>query len=344
MFVMEKNEKAKNKEINKEAIAESIRKALEKEEKAKANEPEEPKPAEQPAPPGPADVSEHVEHEATQTSVEKAEAEPEEPKMTGQTEQAAPQEKSEQSKQPASAKKLKPPALPKLPKFPTLKDLKGRIKKMGRRQGILLVLVELILVLLLAVILSQHISINSGGSSSDSDFTDEISCADGELNVNTVSVSVPTDAGVSYSISYDWGKDDKDFPTVPKVAIASYRSDSGDLKYDISLYRESFTPAKKIPEGKKPSNWFDDWKTVNDENSKQEPKKSGDINGFLVSTVGNEPEGAYETTSFYFAVRTRDGVSVYVAEGLLYDKAAEKEFNKVMEDVIASIRTKKQAA
>jgi len=332
MYAMEKTENSNNREIKKEEIAADIKKALEKQERAAQPVKEEvPKPPEQ------------------SIKTEKS-APPMQPKIAEQPvkeEESIPTEPSDQIEQPIQPqqKEKKPlPKLPKLPKVPTLKNLKGRMRRLSKRNGLLLVLVELILVLFLAVILTQHISLNSGDPTSDSGFVDEISCADGQLSVNTVSVSVPAEGGVSYSISYDWGKDDKDYPTVPKVAIASYHSDTGDLKYDISLYRDSFTPAKKVPSGKKPSNWFSEWKSVNDGNSKQKPMKSGDINGFLITTVGNEPEGAYETTEFYFAVRTKEGVSVYVAEGLLYDKAAEKEFNKVMEDVIASIRTKKQAA
>ena len=346
MYVMEKAENTNNLEIKKEEIAADIKKALEKQEKSR-----QPKLAEQPEiqkkqePPEllpkavpPAKAEEQKTDDQPNQIVQPVQTQTEEPKPAEQTDQI------EQPIQPQQKEKKSLPKLPKLPKVPTLKDLKGRMRRLSKRNGLLLVLIELILVLFLAVILTQHISLNSGDPTSDSGFVDEISCADGQLSVNTVSVSVPTEGGVSYSISYDWGKDDKDYPTVPKVAIASYHSDTGDLKYDISLYRDSFTPAKKVPAGKKPSNWFSDWKSVNDGNSKQEPKKSGDINGFLITTVGNEPEGAYETTEFYFAVRTKDGVSVYVAEGLLYDKEYEKEFNQVMEDVISSVRTKKQAA
>lgn len=355
MYVMEKTENSNNLEIKKEEIAADIRKALEMQERAaqpappvqpegltpaeQAEQPvkaEEPKPAEQPEQPVKAEDSKPPEPPA------KAE----EPKPSDQTERSENAEPPVQAEEPKLkiAEKPAQSKSPKLPKIPKPSGLIKRIRALGKKNGLLLVLVELILVLFLAVILTQHISLNSGGPTSDSGFVDEISCADGQLSVNTVSVSVPAESGVSYSISYDWGKDDKDYPTVPKVAIASYHSDTGELKYDISLCRDSFTPAKKVPAGKKPSNWFSDWKNVDDGNSKQEPKKSGDINGFLITTVGNEPEGAYETTEFYFAVRTKEGISVYVAEGLLYDKEYEKEFNKAMEDVIASVRTKKQAA
>lgn len=313
MYVMKKTENNEIKEIEKEAVAEDIKKALETQEQI-----EQPVSNDAPAPVG---TPKQAQEPEGAESLKQEEA----PKSSGQPKQAKPH---------------KPPMLPK----PS--TLAGRIKKLGKKNGILLILVELILVLFLAVILSQHISLNSDepGQRADSGFVDEISCSDGQLTVNTVSVKVPADGGVSYSISYDWGKDDKEYPTVPKAAIASYPAEGGDLKYDISLYRESFTPSKKVPEGKNPSNWFADWKTVNNEYSKQGPKKSGDINGFMISTVGNDPEGAYESSSFYFAVGTKEGVSVYVVEGLLYDKAAEKEFSKVIEDVIKSVKTKKQAA
>ena len=340
------NENREIKEFKKEEIAGDIRAAL-------ANQAQAMQPV-QPVQPVPAAQSEPQTQAAQPEQPAAGPAESTgEPKPDGSAEQLKaegpaglpeskdPSDQAGSDKQPAETKK---PKFRKAPKAPKPSAAVRRIKRLSWKGGLLLVLVELVLVLFLAVILTQHISINSDEPSLGPAFTDEISCSDGQLTVNTVSVSVPNDGGVSYSISYDWGKDDKDYPTTPKVAIASYPSDSGNPKYDITLYRDSFTPAKKVPAGKKPSNWFSDWKKVNDEYSKQAPKKYGDINGFEISTVGNDPEGSFESTSFYFAVRTKEGVSVYVIEGLLYDKEAEKEFNKVLEDAITSIRTKKQAA
>lgn len=203
----------------------------------------------------------------------------------------------------------------------------------------IIVVLELLGLVLLVILASQLISLNSDKDViyADSQYVDDISYTDGRLTVNNVDVSIPFNEKTTYNISYGWGKNDKKYPTIPQSVTASYDTKKDESKFDICLYRDSLTDTKDIPSGKKTSNWFADWKTIEDESSKQAPKDSGNIKGFMISTTGNSSDSPYYSDSFYFAVRTDEGISVYVLEGILYDKKYQKEFNKVLESAITSI-------
>ena len=176
---------------------------------------------------------------------------------------------------------------------------------------------------------------------------DHITCSDGRLFVNDVSADVSTEGNVSYNISYTWGSEDADFPSVPRAVTASYRSDENEPLYDISLYRDSFTPNSKIAEGKTVDNWFDDWEVTEDDNSTHQPLQEGDLHGFRITSNEDSKKASsgsiYTSSSFYFAVQEEDGMSVYVLEGILYDPGSLEECDKTISESIRSITIKKQA-
>ena len=170
---------------------------------------------------------------------------------------------------------------------------------------------------------------------------------DASVTVNDVSADVSTEGNVSYNISYTWGSEDTDFPSVPRAVTASYRSDENEPLYDISLYRDSFTPNSKIADGKTVDNWFDDWEVTGDDDSTHQPLQEGDLHGFRITSNEDSKKAnsgsIYTTSSFYFAVQEEDGVSVYVLEGILYDPGSLEECDKALSGSIRSITIKKQA-
>lgn len=238
-----------------------------------------------------------------------------------------------------------PASAPVVEEAPIKKKRKSRFSK---RAIVIMVLVEC-LVLAGAVFLFTHRDIFSKSKNdvvySDPDQVDEITCADGTLNVNNVSVSVPEE-NATYNISYTWGKKDEDYPTVPHSVTSSYYDKDGKLLYDISLYRDSLTKPSDIPEGKDASNWFSDWSTDDSEANLHTPKDSGKLHGFLVSTIENTGEDSsgvtYGSTTYYFAIQDKEGLSLYVLEGILYDKASLETYRKVMDDCINSIKVSKK--
>ena len=225
-------------------------------------------------------------------------------------------------------------------------------KRKFRKRAILITVTALCVIMIAAVLVLSHKSLIKlpHSSSSDkkesavdsaSDQVDKISCADGTLKVNNVSVTVPKE-NATYTISYTWGKDDKDQPTIPHAGTASYYNKDGKLLYDVTLYRDSFTKTKDIPEGKDASNWFSDWSTDDSENNLHKPMDSGSIHGFLLSSTedseGDSAGSTYSSTSYYFAVQDKKGLSIYVLEGILYDNASKDTYNELMDDCIKSIK------
>lgn len=222
---------------------------------------------------------------------------------------------------------------------------KKKRKKLRLSKGTIFiaVLAECMLLIIAIFVFTHSVSLNSDDDVvySDPNQVDVITCADGTLNVNNVSVSVPPE-NATYNISYTWGRKDEDYPTVPHSVTSSYYGKDGNLMYDISLYRESLTKPKDIPEGKDASNWFTDWATDDSETNLHKPMDSGSIHGFLVSSVEDIEEGAtgttYGSTSYYFALQDEEGLSIYVLESILYDKASLEAYRKVMDDSIKSIK------
>ena len=223
------------------------------------------------------------------------------------------------------------------------KKKKRRKLRLSKGTIFIAVLAECMLLIIAIFVFTHSVSLNSDDDVvySDPNQVDVITCADGTLNVNNVSVSVPPE-NATYNISYTWGRKDEDYPTVPHSVTSSYYGKDGNLMYDISLYRESLTKPADIPEGKDASNWFTDWATDDSETNLHKPMDSGSIHGFLVSSVEDIEEGAtgttYGSTSYYFALQDEEGLSIYVLESILYDKASLEAYRKVMDDSIKSIK------
>ena len=125
-----------------------------------------------------------------------------------------------------------------------------------------------------------------------------------------------------------------------EAATAETAAPDEDLKalYEISLYKDSFTAEKDIPEGKDYKNWFSDWTTEQSEEVYKFPHKVGDIRGFCISTVDSKsaPDD-YRTYTYYFAVREKKGISIYVLEGTCYDPDSLESFTTIIKNAINSI-------
>ena len=222
-------------------------------------------------------------------------------------------------------------------------------RRFRRKELLLLIVEELIVGVIMIGLLLHSVSLNSQDkiNYADADAADEISASDGALIVNDVTVSVPADGNVSYNISYSWSKDDRKYPTIPRSITASYRNDDGKVLYDLSLYKDSFVPAKNRKPGQNAASWFKKWKTGEEGNVKREKLDSGNIPGFLISTTGSEDDtgsAIYESSTYYFAIETDAGIGVYVLEGNLYDNDSREVMQKAMKSAIDSISIKEQAA
>ena len=222
-------------------------------------------------------------------------------------------------------------------------------KKLTRKALLIIIWHEILVGVILFILLIHSVSLNATDKIkyADEASEDQISCSDGALIVNDVTVLVPTDGNVKYNIAYSWGKDDRKYPTIPRSITASYRDDSDNILYDLTLYKDSFTPADKLKPGQNVSTWFRSWITGDDGKVKREQKDVGNIHGFLISTTGSSDEGEgsiYESSTYYFAVHTPDGITVYILEGNLYDRDSQKAMQAAMKSAMESISIKEQAA
>ena len=219
-----------------------------------------------------------------------------------------------------------------------------RRSRAKRRFLLLWVFVGIILLIFAVNMISLNVTLNSDDPIQYSEQVDDISAEEGLLKVNDVRVAVPTDGTEEYSISYSWAEDDGKYPSVPQAITAVYTNEEGAIRYSISLYRSETVPKKKLPKGKKASNWFDDWETVTEGEVLQKPLKSVDVNGFYIYPQQPE-EGAdaseYNDYSYYFAVKDHGGVSVYILEGVCPDEESAAEFPEIMNSCIKSITIEK---
>lgn len=221
---------------------------------------------------------------------------------------------------------------------------KPRRKGASKRRFLFLILF-LLIVLSAAAIgkIFMSVTINTNDPIQYSEEVDEISANEGSLNVNNVSVTVPTDGTETYSISYSWSENDDKYPSVPHAITAIYSGEEGNKLYSISLYRNETIPKNQIKKGKKASNWFDDWAAVTEGDVLQTPVKSGDINGFYIfpQPADDGSSSEYNDYSYYFAVKDKNGgVSVYVIEGVCTDPERAVEFRNIMDNSIHSISIK----
>ncbi len=273
----------------------------------------------------PEDAPEAVEPQAEEESgtEEASEEDPGESADAGSPAEAKPEKK-------AKKKKLLPKYLP-------------------RKTAAIIVLIELVMLVVCIPVFLRSVSLNRNDDMvyTDPAQVDHITCSDGRLFVNDVCADVPTEGNVSYNISYTWGSEDTDFPSVPRAVTASYRSVENEPLYDISLYRDSFTPNSEIADGKTADNWFDDWEVTEGDDSTHQPLQEGDLHGFRITSNEDSKKASsgsiYTSSSFYFAVQEEDGMSVYVLEGILYDPGSLEECDKTISESIRSITIKKQA-
>ena len=221
------------------------------------------------------------------------------------------------------------------------------LKNPSRRAMRILLLLEILFLSLVVLVFTRSVSLNKDNRilPADAGTIDTVSCMDGSLTVNNITTKVPSRGNVVYNIAYSWGKNDTDHPSVPHAAVATYSNDSGRSLFELSLYRDSYTPKRKVPKGKNAANWFEGWEQKNDENYKSSALKTGVFSGFILSGVekGAESSSSYSTSTYYFATETKKGVSVYVLEGVLYDQASSELFKKSFDYARTSLSFKDEA-
>ncbi len=218
-------------------------------------------------------------------------------------------------------------------------------QKIYRRLLLVFIFFCVLLIPLALNLIYMNAIINTHDPIQYSTHTDAVSCADGALIVNNVRVTVPTDGTEEYSISYAWSEEDENYPSVPHTITAVYPAKGGTNKYSLSLYRNETIPKKQVPKGKTAENWFDDWTITPDENVRQEPLKTKTTNGFYIcpsaETLSSEDPAEYNDYSYYFAVQEKDGISIYVLEGVCLDEQYAAELPDIMDGCINHIKIKK---
>ena len=212
----------------------------------------------------------------------------------------------------------------------------------GRRFAIPIVIAEILMLTALVFVIGKYALFTSDDTVqfAQKNAADNVTCADGVLIYNDVRAKVPTDGNLKYNISYTWSEDDTEYPSVPRAALVSYmdKPENGTVQYEISLYRDSFTPKKKIPSGKDQSNWFSGWAEEKNYEVNKFHYKSGDIHGFCISNLhASHVIDDYRTYTYYFAIPESGGISVYVLEGTCYDPEKLEEFHKVIVDSIGTL-------
>ena len=228
---------------------------------------------------------------------------------------------------------------------------KGKKKKRNKKLAAGVIFFEVVIAVVLLVLLYQNMALNSqeNVTYADESFIDDIKFDNGKLSVNNVSVEVPTNNNVTYNISYAWAKDDEEYPSVPHVATASYGKKDGSVAYyDISLYRDSYVEKDDIPEGKTADNWFDDWEVGSGKTSSPRFEDVDKIHGYYVSTIDSKEDSAsgdeYRVVSYYVATEAKDGIAVYILEGILYEPELSDDFLKVFDKCMSSMKIDKKAA
>ena len=178
-----------------------------------------------------------------------------------------------------------------------------------------------------------------------SDYNDvpDITVNNGKLRYNSVSVNVPKE-GASYTIGYDWGKHDTDYPSIPSTASAYYTNEDEQILYEILLYRDLVAP--KIENGNKVSldTWFDNWKPESGKNATQEPYTTRNTKGILVrvsdDNYGNKGK-KYCSYNYYFAVDAGSNIEQYVLEVNYYDSDSIDNAEDLFKACADSITIKK---
>ena len=175
------------------------------------------------------------------------------------------------------------------------------------------------LVVLLAL-LRNGLNIGTNKVHTDYDDIPTVTAEDGVLRYNTVSVKVPKE-NASYTVGFDWGKDDRDYPTVPSTGSVTY-SKGDQPSYEVLLYRDNVVPLEELDAGKTKDNWFDDWGSSPDENTQIVPYEAAKTKGLLVKITDGAPEGErkYCSYNYYFVLETSNSIEQYVLELNFYDE------------------------
>ena len=150
-----------------------------------------------------------------------------------------------------------------------------------------------------------------------------VTADNGILSYNSVRVKVPTE-GASYSVGYDWAKEDKEYPSVPSSASACYNSSADQIDYEVVLYRDKVI-AKDDKDTNSVGEWFSDWEPISDENVEQRLYKAKTTEGVLVYNLHEENEKKYCSYTYYFVAETDKSVEQYVLEMTIYNLDLDAE-------------------
>jgi len=219
----------------------------------------------------------------------------------------------------------------------------------NKKRKRLILFIELELAAVLIVVLALlHTSLNAGNVEKYADNKDKpvVTAEDGYLSYDMVSVKV-SGKGANYIVGYDWAEDDTDYPTVPSSASAYYNDSSGQVAYEVFLYRDKVTPKKS--DGRKYSldTWREEWEQSEGENAAQEAYKTEHTKGFLIKDkFDSEDSGenkTYCSYTYYFAVETDSDIEQYVLELSFYDPDAIKGAEKTFKSCADSISVRKAA-
>lgn len=217
-------------------------------------------------------------------------------------------------------------------------------RKVSSRMIFVILFLGIIFVFLAINRIYMMVSINSNDPIQYSEVQDDISCSDGLLRINNVSVSIPSNGKEKYSISYSWSAEDTEYPSTPHAITAIYPSKKGSDLYSLSLYRNETIPEQDIPAGKAADNWFDDWKKVSDEDVVEKPLNSKTVSGYYIAPAqreaGANAGGDYNNYSYYFSVADEKGINIYVLEGICLDDENDIDLTSVMNDCIQTIAIK----
>lgn len=198
--------------------------------------------------------------------------------------------------------------------------IKKLSEKYTKKNRTLFVIVEIELaVLLIIMVYFLRSSLVSGNIDMYADNADipVVSAEEGYLKFNSVRVSVPSESA-SYVIGYDWAKGDKEYPSVPSSASASYNGDNDQVLYEVLLYRDSVIPKNEGDTHNTVDSWFEGWKRRTGSSSAQEVYETPNTKGFLIETT--EEKKAYRSYAYYFAVEADESIEQYVLELDYYDR------------------------
>lgn len=178
------------------------------------------------------------------------------------------------------------------------------------------------LFLLIVFLWSESLTSNNVSKSLYRDYAPVITAENGFLTYNSVRIKVPK-TGASYTVGYDWAREDKDYPSVPSSATVLYSNDGGQPAYEVVLYRDKVVQKdlRSTSNGEVLKKWFDGWDSTSDSYVKQQPYEAPTTSGFLVSTHREYGEGAKEYCSYtyYFVIETVSSFEQYVVDFRFFD-------------------------